>query len=186
MSTFTSLLMVELSLSLFKCRTRFGLSSATTKSCFGLPQFCPCQPIGIPRLPGGCFDQSSTTTRSDWAPAIDTARASKTARAIPASEGRQNVHARPKPTTLSTSASLRFIGLLNTQLPPWLRDDRALAARVGPRRDRAPTAVVPADALAVRRRRGVIESSESSDCQRPGQTLNVAGVANRSGSADHG
>src|SRR5580765_924407 len=57
-----SLEIVEPSLALRSCRTLWLSFVAIVKSYFGLPQFCPFQPAGIPLPPTACDDQSSTTT----------------------------------------------------------------------------------------------------------------------------
>src|SRR5262245_45627721 len=65
--------MVELSFSLLRWIAGVESSVVTVNSYLGLPQFCPCHPLGIPRLPLGCFDQSSTTMLPVWAPVREAA-----------------------------------------------------------------------------------------------------------------
>src|SRR4029453_191348 len=67
MSNLISLLMVEPSFWLFMCRMWALPSASMTKSYLGLPQDCACQPVGRPRWPTGCFDQSSTGRVGGWA-----------------------------------------------------------------------------------------------------------------------
>ena len=60
--TFASFEIVELSSWLFARRTLRPPWVSMRRSYFGLPQFCPFQPSGMPVLPSGCLAQSSTTS----------------------------------------------------------------------------------------------------------------------------
>src|SRR5574342_357775 len=82
-STLTSLMIVELSPLLTRCRTRFGLALTISKSNFGLPQFWVFQPTGAPLEPTGALDQSSTETRAPCADTTEAAASRSTPRIGP-------------------------------------------------------------------------------------------------------
>src|SRR5262245_53698808 len=61
-----SLLMFELSPALLRWSARWPSCSTTVKSYLGLPQSCFDQPGGMPFVPTGMVDQSSTTGSAAW------------------------------------------------------------------------------------------------------------------------
>src|SRR3972149_3792788 len=91
--------MVEPSSRLFRWSALVGLSLTTVKSYFGLPQFCPFQPSGMPVLPVCWRDQSSITMAEG--PAERAAPAAAHARSAAATA------ARPLPRSVRASARLR-------------------------------------------------------------------------------